>query len=185
MKLIIGLGNPGKEYEKTRHNIGFAVIEGFGVQVLGFSDWKLDKKSKAEIAKSEIDGEKVILAKPQTFMNNSGDSIKILTKTYNLKPNNLFIVHDDLDLPLGTMRLSFGSGSAGHNGVQSIIDSLGTKNFWRLRIGIGPQKGKSESFVLKRFLKEEQKTLKEVIDRTSEALSLALQNPEKAMSQFN
>lgn len=185
MKLIVGLGNPGEEYENTRHNIGFAAIEGFRFQVLGVSNWKFDKKLKAEIAKGEIDGEKIILAKPQTFMNNSGQAVKLFTTHYKLPTNNLWIIHDDLDLPLGAFKISFAAGSAGHNGVQSIIDALKTKEFWRLRVGIGPKIGAGEKFVLKPFKKTEQSLLNKTLEQVAEALLLALKDPKKAMSLYN
>src|SRR3990167_2216195 len=166
MKLIIGLGNPGKEYEKTRHNVGFLAVEKIA-QDLQFSKWKMEKKLEAEVCRGFIASccEDVILAKPQTFMNLSGRAVQLLTTYYKLHTNDVLIVHDDLDLELGTLKLSYGSGSAGHNEIQSIIDTLGTKDFWRLRMGIGrPPKSlalvngatrklsfDAAKFVLKRF----------------------------------
>ena len=144
MFLIVGLGNPGEKYENTRHNIGFRIID--ELESLGL--------------------EKVILAKPKTFMNESGKTVKLLVTRYKLPVTNLFVIHDDIDLPLGKIRISKGSGSAGHKGVQSIIDALGTKNFTRIRIGICPEAGKPESvekFVLQKFTKSEQKILEQVI----------------------
>lgn len=163
MKIIIGLGNPGKEYEKTRHNIGFMAISYLLLDIGIDVKWKFEKRSNAEIAKGEITGQKVILVKPQTFMNNSGQAVKQLITNYKLLITNLLIIHDDLDLPLGTLRLSRGSGSAGHKGVQSIIDALGTKDFWRLRVGIGPKRGDAAQFVLKPFSRLEQTKLKKII----------------------
>jgi PTH1 family peptidyl-tRNA hydrolase len=167
MILIIGLGNPGKKYEKTRHNIGFGVIN-----QLGF-----------------LRNQGVVLAKSKTFMNLSGKAVKNLLKTYRLKPNNLFVIHDDIDLPLGKIRISKGRGSAGHKGVESIIKELETKNFVRFRIGIQPKTGKPknpEEFVLQKFNKEEKKIVEETIKKTAEAIEFSLkESPEKAMSKYN
>lgn len=188
MKLIVGLGNPGKEYEKTRHNIGFMVLEGIRDQVPGFSNWKLEKKLEAGVCRGYIASccEDVILAKPQTFMNKSGNAVKKLTVNYILSSNDLLIVHDDLDLELGTLRLSHGSGSAGHNGVQSIIDALGTKDFWRLRVGVGPKKGKADEFVLKRFPRLQQGKVKKVIAEAVRAVQLMFQKgPHAAQTEIN
>src|SRR3989338_7778861 len=122
MRLIVGLGNPGKEYGKTRHNIGFLTIHNLQLTINTFSNWKHEKKLEAEVCRGFIASccEDVILAKPQTFMNASGRAVKLLTTYYKLHTNDVLIVHDDLDLELGTLKLSYGSGSAGHNGVQSI-----------------------------------------------------------------
>lgn len=144
MIVIVGLGNPGKKYEKTRHNIGSRVID--ELKSLGL--------------------ENVVLAKPTTFMNESGKAVKKLITNYKLQTINLWIIHDDIDLPLGEFKISFGRGSAGHKGVQSIINELGTKDFNRIRIGICPKSGKPENvekFVLQKFSKEEEKILKETI----------------------
>ncbi len=200
MILIIGLGNPGKKFEKTRHNAGFRVIDGFQ-EKNNFSAFKLSKKFLAEISEGVLDNEKVILAKPQTFMNNSGQAIKLLTKRYTLNANNLIIIHDDIDLPLGKIRISAGRGAAGHKGVESIIRELKTphqtlrvgtgqaKNFVRFRIGIQPKTGKPENvseFVLQKFDREEEKILKEAIKKTIEAIETATkERVEKAMMKFN
>jgi PTH1 family peptidyl-tRNA hydrolase len=191
MIIIVGLGNPGKKFEKTRHNLGFLVIENLKLKIKNFSYWKYEKKFKAEISQGKIRNKKVILAKPQTFMNESGKSAKLLIKSYNLEPKNLIVIHDDIDLPLGKIRISAGRGSAGHKGVQSIIDELGTKNFVRFRIGIKPttynlQLTTIEKFVLQKFKKNEEKILKGVIKKTIEAIEVAIKEGiEKAMSEFN
>ncbi len=135
MILIVGLGNPGKKYQLTRHNIGFQVVDEF-VKKNNFPDFKISKKFNALISEGIVDGAKVILAKPQTFMNNSGKAVKSLIRNWKLEIRNLVVVHDDIDLPLGKIKISIGRGSAGHKGVQSIIDELATKNFVRFRIGI-------------------------------------------------
>ena len=189
MKLIVGLGNPGKKYERARHNIGFEIIDNLQSTIGNFSDWKKVKKFGAEISKGRISGEEAVLVKPQTFMNKSGKAVKSLTKNYKLSTKNLIIVHDDIDLPLGKIRISIGRGSAGHKGVESIIKESGNKNFVRFRIGIQPKNGKPknpEKFVLQNFFKEEEKILKDIIKETTEAIEFALkEGMEKAMSKFN
>jgi PTH1 family peptidyl-tRNA hydrolase len=196
MKIIVGLGNPGEKFEKTRHNLGFLVVESLRSKIKSFSDWKKSKKFLSEISGGKIDSEKVILAKPQTFMNNSGKAIKLLTKSYKLKAESLFVVHDDLDIPFGKIKISFGGGSAGHKGVQSIIDELETKNFVRFRIGIKPNskfkmqnaklKFKIQNFVLEKFNKKEEKILKKVIEMACQAIEMVIKKGiEKAMSELN
>jgi len=167
MILIVGLGNPGKKYAKTRHNIGFRVVD--------------ELKS--------LNLKRVILVKPKTFMNLSGKAVKSLMTKYKVPPLNLWVIHDDIDLPLGKIRISVGRGAAGHKGVESIIKELGTKNFVRFRIGICPKAGKPkniEKFVLQKFNKEEEKIVKEVIKKTAKAIEFSLKaGLEKAMSKYN
>ncbi|MDD2758296.1 MAG: aminoacyl-tRNA hydrolase [Patescibacteria group bacterium] len=157
MKLIVGLGNPGKEYANTRHNVGFI----FADRAIG--DWRLPAfsptaKLKAEISQGEVGGKKIILAKPQTFMNISGAAVRTLAAFYKIKPAEIIVVHDDKDIPLGEYRIQKDRGPAGHNGVKSIIESLGTKNFTRVRIGIKPARAIKDTaeFVLKKMPKAEQ-----------------------------
>jgi PTH1 family peptidyl-tRNA hydrolase len=196
MKIIVGLGNPGKKFKKTRHNLGFMVVESLRSKFKNFSNWKKSKKFLSEISEGKIDSERVILVKPQTFMNNSGKAIKLLTKSFKLKAESLFVIHDDLDLPLGKMKISIGRGSGGHKGVQSIIDEIGTKDFVRFRIGIKPNskfkmqnaklKFKIQDFVLEKFNKKEEKILKEVIEMACQAIKMATKEGiEKTMSEFN
>jgi len=191
MILIVGLGNPGKKFEKTRHNIGFRIVDEFAKKN-NFPRFKLSKKFLAEISEEILVGEKIILTKPQTFMNESGKAVKLLTKTYHLKSNALIVIHDDIDLTLGKVRIVKNRGSAGHKGVQSIIDKLNTKEFVRFRIGINPSSTfhvavkNVENFVLQKFNKEEEKIVKEVIKKTVEAIECSLKlGPEKAMQKFN
>lgn len=153
MFLIVGLGNPGKEYQKTRHNAGFMMLDAIAKEY-DFPVFKLSKKYASLVSEGILGRAKVVLAKPQTFMNNSGVAIKSLTKNYKLQTKNLVVVHDDIDISLGKVKISKGSGSAGHKGVDSIIQSLGTKDFTRIRIGIQPSTGKPENvedFVLQKF----------------------------------
>ncbi|MBU1179584.1 aminoacyl-tRNA hydrolase [Patescibacteria group bacterium] len=167
MKLIIGLGNPGQKYEKTRHNVGFMSVD-FLQKKIDAPEFKFNKKCKAEISKA--DG--IILAKPQTFMNNSGEAVSKLLSFYKIEPEKIIVIHDDLDLELGKLRESKNRGSAGHNGAQSIIDGLGTKNFTRIRIGIGrpPIKIPPESYVLQKFEKEELAAIKNVFEKILEKI---------------
>ncbi|MFH1575379.1 MAG: aminoacyl-tRNA hydrolase [Candidatus Nealsonbacteria bacterium] len=151
MLLIVGLGNPGKEYEKTRHNIGFRVID--------------------ELAKNKPNN--MVLLKPQTFMNNSGEEVRAVATFYKIKLEDLWIIHDDVDLLIGKIKISRDRGSAGHKGVESIIKNLGSKNFNRIRIGTCPISGKPEAvdkFVLQDFTKDEEKIIKEIIERTTESI---------------
>jgi len=137
MKIIIGLGNPGKEYGQTRHNVGFKILDHISKKYKG--DFSFDKKSDSEISEVKIDGKKVLLAKPQTFVNKSGEAVKKIIENCppagGLKIENLVVVHDDLDIPFGKVRVSFGRSSAGHKGVESIIKALKTDKFSRIRFG--------------------------------------------------
>lgn len=151
MKLIIGLGNPGQKYGGTRHNAGFAAVEA------------LEKKSP----------EWLVLAKSDNFMNLSGSTAKKSMKKYGLRAKDLIVAHDDIDIPLGEFKIQKGRGAAGHKGVQSIIDALGTKDFWRVRVGICPKDGKPknvERFVLQRFTDKEKKVLEKNIPRIVDLL---------------
>lgn len=167
MIIVAGLGNPGEKYKNTRHNIGSRIID--------------------ELEFLEL--ENVILAKPKTFMNESGKAIKLLLKKYKAKTSDLWVIHDDIDLPIGKIRIVKNRGSAGHKGVESTIKELGKNDFVRFRIGIQPQEGKPknfENFVLQKFNKAEEKILKEIIEKTAKAVEFSLKEGlEKAMSEFN
>jgi len=182
MVLIVGLGNPGQKFEKTRHNLGFRALDEF-LKEFDFPFFKFSRKFNAEISEGFLNGGKIILAKPQTFMNNSGKAVKSLT--LNLKPETLIVVHDDIDLPLGEIKISKNRGSAGHKGVQSIIDALKTKDFNRVRIGICPKTGKSknvEKFVLQNFTKQEEEILKEIIPKTIDLLMSEINKVNKTQN---
>lgn len=153
MKLVIGLGNPGKKYDRTKHNIGFIAVDQLA-QNLGLSFNKT--KFKSVYAEGNIGTEKVVLIKPQTFMNLSGESVQPWVDYYNLTEEDIVVIYDDMDLPVGKIRLRVKGGSGGHNGMKSIIQHLGTKEFNRIRVGVGrplPQQSVT-SHVLSRFLKE-------------------------------
>jgi len=173
--IIIGLGNPGNKYLNTRHNIGFRVIDQFK-EKNKFPEFKLSRKFHSLISKDK----KIILAKPQTFMNKSGQAIKALASFYKTK--DLIIIHDDIDLLEGKIKISKSRGSAGHKGIESIIKEIG-KDFIRIRIGIQPEKGKPENperFVLQRFTKETD--IKKAVEAVESLISNGL---EKTMNKYN
>lgn len=186
MKLIVGLGNPGKEYEKTRHNIGFEIVDIFAKEH-NFPLFK--EKFKGLISEKTIAGEKVILLKPQTYMNLSGDSVVQVVNFYKIDvKNDMVVVFDDMDLPLGKLRIKINGSSGGHNGIKSIISHLGS-DFYRLKFGIGRAKEKNENinFVLGRFSKEDEETIEPSVKSGIMALHdmvLGLQK-EKIMQKYN
>lgn len=162
MFLIFGLGNPGKKYKKTRHNAGFLFLD-FLAKKYNFSKFTFKKNLEASLSQGKIGEKNIILAKPRTFMNNSGRAAKKIIEKFKVNLENFLVVHDDLDFPIGKVKISKGKGPGGHKGVKSILEELKTKDFWRLRIGISPKKGRPknfEKFVLKKFGKEEEKFLR-------------------------
>lgn len=189
MKILVGLGNPGEEYRHTRHNIGFMVMDAFAKSVAV----RFRKSSpRCLTAHGKIgDGpasEALILAKPQTFMNRSGLAVRELLREAGADPSSLIIVYDDLDLPLGKFRIRTQGGPGGHRGVESIIASLQTQRFYRLRMGIGrpPAHRAADAYVLSPFLSEEQPIVQEMTERAVEALRCWVQaGPETAMNRFN
>jgi len=177
MKLIIGLGNPDKEYNNTRHNVGFMAIDfvwSMWQKEYDFSAWSANKKLSAEISEGKIGKEKIILAKPLTYMNNSGIAVGALAKYYKIKPENIIVIHDDLDIRQGEYKVQRNRSSAGHNGIKSIIEHLGTQDFHRIRIGIGREKkesqGDSADFVLNRFTATEKKELQKMLPEIDKKL---------------
>lgn len=160
MKIIIGLGNPGKKYLGTRHNVGFEFLDKLKSE-LDFPEFEFNKKFNAEISvKKEI-----ILVKPQTFMNLSGEAVRSILDFYKLSPEDITVIHDDKDITLGEYRLADDSSSAGHNGVQNIIDCLGTQKFKRIRIGVGAETNlPSDVFVLQKFSDEELEKIEKVLE---------------------
>lgn len=190
MKLIIGLGNPGKKYEQTWHNVGFMVIDQLQANKPDeFSKFKKSAKFKSEVSEGNGPEEKIILAKPQTFMNNSGQAIKSLVNFYKIKPQDLWVIHDDIDLPLGKIRISQNSSAAGHKGVQSIINELSTQGFIRFRLGIqlvNPSKLPTEIYVLQKIGRSDRIIINESIKTVLAAIELALvQGVTEAMNEFN
>lgn len=184
MTIIIGLGNPGKKFEGTKHNVGFMAID-FFAEKNNFPEFELSKKYNSLISEKG----NTLLAKPQTFMNRSGIAVKKLTMNHKPMTNNLVVVHDDIDLPLGKIKIVKNRGAAGHKGVESVIKSVGNKDLVRFRIGIKPPKGKPrnpESFVIKKFTEEEAKIIRLAVERTAEALDFFAENGiEKTMTKYN
>ena len=191
MKLIVGLGNPGKSYAHNRHNAGFRCLNHFA----RFHSIRFNRRQcRAKVGISKVRGEKLLLAKPGTFMNLSGESTACLLRKHGIPLSDLLIVHDDLDLPLGKIRLRQSGGSGGHKGMNSIIFALGSEDFPRIRVGIGrPQvEGQSMSedaivnYVLSDFTPQEESIIKPVIATVSETIDCFLsQGIEAAMSKFN
>lgn len=175
MKLIVGLGNPGKQYEKTRHNVGFRVLNALEDK-FDTSEFKLNKKSFSEVSTIKIDGEKIILAKPQTFMNLSGKAVAALKNYYNLNNSDIWVVADELDLPLGTIRIRHAAKSSTHNGIKNISSSIG-EDFVRIRVGIlGDKEFNAEVYVLSKFSKSEENVISQAIDETADLILSALEN---------
>lgn len=182
MKLIFGLGNPEEDYKNTRHNVGFEVVDKIAKD--SGATFKFDKKINADVAKGKFDEKPVVLIKPYTFVNKSGEAVKKAKNTFKAKPQDIIVVHDDLDIEFGEYKVSFEKNSGGHKGVQNIIDHLKTNKFWRVRIGTSNRKLKTArdqdtlkekkeavgGFVLSKFSPAEQDELKKVIKKSLEQL---------------
>ena len=193
MKIVIGLGNPGRGYANNRHNIGFICLNHFArTQGIRFDK----KQGKARIGTGEVTGVKVVLARPQTYMNRSGESVSHLIRRYDIDLDDLLVIHDDLDLPLGKLRLRQGGGSGGHKGIESIISCLGSQDFIRLRVGIGRPMatgGGNEisdadiiDYVLSDFSAQERRIVTKVIPRVSEAIyCLLTEGLTAVMNKYN
>ena len=185
MYLIVGLGNPGEEYEHTRHNAGFDTVDRIGEEA-GARYWK--SECGALTTKGVLRGEDVVLAKPQSYMNTSGGPVKQLCNAYGVAPDHLIVVHDELDIDPGTVRVKFGGGHAGHNGLRSICDKLGTRDWFRVRIGIGRPPGRMNvaDYVLSRPRKEAEEDFVHAQTLGAEAvLSLIQDGLEKTQQKFN
>ncbi len=168
--LIVGLGNPGKEYLQTRHNAGFLAVEALAEALQ--EKWKVDKASKAAVIETRYFDKKIVLAKPQTFMNLSGQSVASLMGKFQIKAEDVWIVSDDVALPLGTLRVRSGGSAGGHNGLKSVIEKLGSEDFVRFRIGVNepPANIPLENYVVQKFSKTELKALATVIEKTREVI---------------
>jgi len=206
MLLFVGLGNPGEPYKNTRHNIGREIAEAARKEYK-LPDFRFEKKWKALVSEGKIgesrhevgtptslskskkvaSGEKIALVLPETFMNKSGNAVGPITRFFKTKPKNIFIIHDDADLPLGRAKLSFGKNSAGHKGVESVMRALKTKEFWRLRVGIGGKRNiPAEKIVLRKLSADEQKEAKKITRQTLETIEIiAKEGPECAMNSYN
>jgi len=183
--LLIGLGNPGREYRDNRHNIGFMLIDRLAVR-LDARGMKL--QSKAIVIGALYEGRKLILAKPQTYMNLSGGAVQGLLHFYKIPPESLIVAHDDLDLPLGTIRIRPGGGAGGQRGMASTIERLGTQDFPRLRLGIGRPPGRMDAaaYVLQNFSRDDLLIVSETLDRAADAvLTFVTDGLDKAMNKYN
>jgi len=183
--LVIGLGNPGREYRDSRHNVGFMLVDRIAIRLEARG---MKVQSKAIVTTAMHEDRKLILAKPQTYMNLSGPSVQGLIHFYKLPLTNVLMAHDDLDIPFGTIRLRPGGGPGGQRGMASTIEQLGTKDFPRLRIGIGRPPGRMDpsAYVLQDFTRDEMKFLSEILDRAADAaLEFVLNGLDKAMNKYN
>ena len=184
MKLILGLGNPGQEYEKTRHNIGFIFLDYISNRL----NIKIENKCyKGLFANTIINGEKVIFLKPQTFMNNSGQAIEKIVNFYKLSPDDILVIHDDIDLDLARVKVVKNSSSGGHNGIKSIESCLGTKNYMRIKLGINSKLNReTKNFVLGKFTDEEMIVIKDTFKQLNEVVEdfINLDYP-KMTSKYN
>ncbi|MEF8941973.1 MAG: aminoacyl-tRNA hydrolase [Desulfohalobiaceae bacterium] len=189
--LIVGLGNPGRKYEGTRHNFGFAVLETLldrGKELGEMSRIEKSRRFSLHAWRPDEDG-KWLLTRPYSYMNRSGEPLAHLIRKFGIPPQCLLVVHDDLDLPFGRLRLKFDSGLAGHNGLRSIADKLGTKAFYRLRMGVGragPRRGSGANYVLSSFSSEEKRILPDILDEAERGIRLFCnRGPETAMNRIH
>lgn len=182
MKLIVGLGNPGKEYENTRHNIGFMVLDNY----LYNANWQ--KKFKGLYTYISINNEKVYFLKPETYMNLSGEAVREIVNFFKIKPENILVIHDDLDLEFGKIRIKQNSSDGGHNGIKSIINNLGTKNFVRLKVGISHNKNyDTKNYVLGHFSASEEEKLQKLYPIFNDIIEDFIKgtNLSKLMNNYN
>jgi PTH1 family peptidyl-tRNA hydrolase len=174
-ELIVGLGNPGSQYAKTRHNIGFMVADLLATR-LG-APFKVHKRSGAEIVTGRLGNRSVVLAKPRTYMNESGRHVGPLAKFYSVSPADVIVIHDELDIDFGKIRLKLGGGEGGHNGLRSVVNALGTKDFQRVRIGIGRPPGRKDpaAFVLEPFTAAEREEVPVICAQAADATELLIE----------
>ena len=188
-KLIVGLGNPENQYGDTRHNVGFSVVNELKKQVQTIS---CASKFKVDVGELHQGGQKTFILKPTAYMNESGSPVGEFAKFYKIVPEEILVIHDDLDLPLGNLRLSEGGSSGGHNGVQSVIDNFGA-NFWRMRVGIGSNKEfglSAEDYVLQKFKPEEKEVIEKSIIKAAKIVSKIIGNEptdkiQNEISEYN
>jgi len=185
VRLIVGLGNPGGEYDETRHNVGFQVIEELKQQ---FSHAVFDKKFKGLVTRARIGGEDAVLLKPMTYMNLSGESVGPAAGFYKIPPEDIIVIHDELDIEPGRIKLKKGGGHGGHNGLKSLVKHLPNANFTRVRLGIGrpPPRWETANYVLGKFTKQEQPMIEEVIRSATKAVEVILEEGlPSAMKEYN
>ncbi|NEW26241.1 aminoacyl-tRNA hydrolase [Nocardia cyriacigeorgica] len=184
--LVVGLGNPGPEYERTRHNVGFLVADVLAERVGG--RFSVHKKSGADLLTARLDGRQVLIAKPRTFMNLSGRPVAALARFFSVPATEVIVVHDELDLPFGAIRLKRGGGEGGHNGLRSVSQALTTKDYLRTRIGIGRPPGRQDpaDYVLKPFSAPERKEVPVLVEQAADAVELLLRvGLETAQNQLH
>ncbi|MFA5932544.1 MAG: aminoacyl-tRNA hydrolase [Microgenomates group bacterium] len=192
MKIIIGLGNPGEKYENTRHNLGFRVVDEYVSGIKYQVSWEENKKLKSYIAKTD----QFIFVKPQTFMNNSGMGVKLVADYFKVPLSDIILIHDELDLPLGKIKIRIGGGGSGHHGVESVIKDLGSPDFIRVRLGIGnihsiggERAGKhfdANRFVVEDFIPSEKSKVKTMIKEAVKATEMVIEKGlEAAQNQYN
>jgi PTH1 family peptidyl-tRNA hydrolase len=183
MWVIAGLGNPGRRYSRTRHNVGFMVIE----EVASRHKIDFKEKDKYRIGRGSIEGHDALLIEPLLYMNMSGPVIKNILGKFNVQPENLIVIHDDLDMEIGKLRIRKTGSSGGHKGVESIIQNIGSKDFIRLKIGIGREEGLlAEDYVLSKFRRNEITLIKDTIQKAADAIcSIVSEGVDKAMNKFN
>jgi PTH1 family peptidyl-tRNA hydrolase len=184
--MIVGLGNPGTGYSETRHNIGFIVVDGLCEETEGL-DWRQQSKFSANVAKGTLGKKPVLLVKPQTYMNLSGQAVAALSRFYRVPSERILVVHDEVDLELGRLQLKLGGGDAGHNGLRSITEALGGGDYNRIRFGIGrPVHGDVADYVLHPFARDEWPVVDETIDRAIQAVRAVVgQGLKQAMDRYN
>ncbi|WP_186629048.1 aminoacyl-tRNA hydrolase [Rhodococcus sp. BP22] len=172
--LIVGLGNPGPQYEATRHNVGFMVADVLAARI--GAKFSSHKKSNSEVIQARLSDRPVVVAKPRTFMNLSGQPVAALARFFSVDPGNIVIVHDELDIEFGSIRLKLGGGEGGHNGLRSISQQLGTKDYLRTRVGVGRPPGRMDAaaYVLKPFSSAERKDLGVICEEAADAAELLL-----------
>jgi len=173
--LVVGLGNPGPQYAKTRHNLGFMVADLLAARMGG--QFKVHKRSGAEIVTGRLAHRPVVLAKPRTYMNESGRQVGPLAKFYSVMPTDIIVIHDELDIDFGRIRLKLGGGEGGHNGLRSVANSLGTKNFQRVRIGVGRPPGRKDpaAYVLEPFTAAERTEVSAICEQAADATELLIE----------
>lgn len=180
MKLIVGLGNPGKEYEKTRHNVGFGFLDYY------LGDVSFKEKDSALFYEKNINGEKVIFLKPLTYMNESGRAVRKYADYYKVNIDDILVIYDDMDFEVGSFKIKKSGSAAGHNGIKSIINNLGTEDFKRVRIGIGRSKSDKVNYVLGKFSKEDLESINKVYQKISKVIDdFVVLDFEKLMSKYN
>ena len=184
MKVVVGLGNPGQQYADTPHSIGFEAVDALAAGI--DAAWEPKKAFKCFMARGTLAGVPVLLVKPQTFMNLSGESVAPVVKYNNAQPADLLVVQDDIDLPVGRMRIRNGGSCGGHNGIRNIIEHLGTQDFTRLKLGVGKERGNVIGHVLGKFDPESRKVMNVVVAEAVKAIvAIVREGPDKAMNIFN